>query len=100
MPGRCHQEIRRRNCRQLAEAPLHRVFQLRAGVSVWHTEADSAVRADDEVRYVLRPHVGWQAPHVRDRLSQPGVGLRNAGDDCGGAPRETREYLLVWESED
>ena len=35
-------------------------------------------RADDEVRHVLRPHVGRPAPDVRDRLSEPGALVRPA----------------------
>ena len=40
------------------------------------------------MRHVLRPHFGRQAADVRDGLSEPGAGLRDAGDDRGNASRE------------
>ena len=42
----------------VAQAALHRLLQLRAGLSVRHSEGACRARADDEVRHVLRPHVG------------------------------------------
>ena len=82
------------------EAALHRLLELRAGVSVRHPEnAGRRMRADDEVRHVLRPHVGRQEAHVRDRLPQPGAGLRHARDDRARAPREADQRLPLRQSE-
>ena len=80
LPRRRDQEIRGRHGRLVAQAALHRLLQLRAGLPLRDSEAGSRVRADDEVRHVLRPHVGGQAPDVRHRLPQPGAGLRHAGE--------------------
>ena len=67
LPGRRDQEIRRRHCRLVAEAALHRLLELRAGVPVRNPEAGPGIRADDEVRHVLRPHVGRQAARCAPR---------------------------------
>ena len=100
LPGRRDQEVRRRHCRLVAQAALHRVLELRAGLPVRDSEADPGIRADDEVRHVLRPHVGGQAADVRHGLPQPGAGVRHAGDDRGDAAREAGQHVLVRQSED
>ena len=49
-------------------------------------------RADDEVRHVLRPHVGRQEADVRDGLPEPGAVLRHArarSSSCGRARRRS-----------
>ncbi len=45
--------------------------------------------ADDEVRHVLRPHLGRQEADVRDGLSERGAALRHAGGDRALRPRST-----------
>ena len=67
---RRHQEIRGRHRAVVAQAALHRLLQLRAGLPVRHSQAGAGIRADDEMRHVLRPHVRRQAAHVRHRLSR------------------------------
>ncbi len=79
LPGRRHQERRGRRRAVGAQAALHRLLQLRAGLPVRHPEDVRRTRADDEVRHVLRPHLGRQAADVRHGLPQPGAGLRDAG---------------------
>ena len=44
-------------------------------------EDEDRVRTDDEVRHVLRPHVGRQEADVRDRLPEPGAVFRHARRD-------------------
>ena len=60
LPGRRDQEVRGRHRRLVAEAALHRLLELRAGLPVRNSQAGAGIRADDEVRHVLRPHVGRQ----------------------------------------
>src|SRR5205085_12180613 len=48
-----------------AQATLHRLQQLRAGLSVRRAEDEDRIPPDDEVRYVLRPHVGGKETDVR-----------------------------------
>ena len=48
-------------------------------------------RTDDEVRHVLRPHVGGQAADVCDRLPEPGALLWHARGNRPPAPAITAD---------
>ena len=88
VPGRRDQEGGGRHRPQRVEAALHRLLELRAGVSVRHPDRPRRARADDEVRHVLRPHVGRAAADVRDGLPEPGADVRPAATSSrGSAPR-------------
>ena len=51
---------------------------------------------DDEVRHVLRPHVGRAQADVRLGLSEPGAGLRHArGDGAAAAARAAGQRVSV-----
>ena len=93
-PGGRDQERRGRHRPVLAEAALHRLLELRAGLPVRHPEDDGPERADDEVRHVLRPHVRGQAADVRHRLPQPGAGLRHARADRQHGARSRRTLSI------
>jgi hypothetical protein len=76
-----------------------RLFQLRTGVPLWNSQAGAAIRADDEVRHVLRPHIRREEADVRHGLPQPGADLRYAGYHWRNTAGEAREHFLVWQSE-
>ena len=54
------------------QAALHRLQQLRAGLSVRRAEDETRVRADDEVRHVLRPHLGRARSRCAPRSAPAG----------------------------
>ena len=65
LPGRCHQADRGGHRAVGAQAPLHRLLELRDRLPVRRTEVRRRVRPDDEVRHVHRPHLGGLRAHVR-----------------------------------
>ncbi len=81
------------------EAALYRLLELRSCVSVRHSEDFSGVRADDEMRHVLRPDVGRQKADVRHGLPQPGAVLRAPGRNRQAA-REAVERFSIREPDD
>ena len=44
---------------------MHRLLQLRARLPLRYSETGAGVRADDEVRHVLRPDIDREAAYVR-----------------------------------
>ena len=69
-----------------------------AGLAVRASQDHSGIRADDEMRYVLRPDVSRQAADVRDSMPQPGIGLPAAGGNRGEA-RKTVQCFPLWKSD-
>ena len=78
VPGRRDQADRGRRRAVGAQAALHRLLELRAGVPVRRAEVRRRVRPDDEVRHVLRPHVGGAQADVRLGVPERGAVVRHA----------------------
>ena len=88
LPGRRDQADRRRRRADRPQAALHRLQQLRAGLPVRRAQDEHGHGPDDEVRHVLRPHLGRQEADVRVGLPEPGAVLRHArGDRAHARPR-------------
>ena len=78
-----------------AQAALHRLLQLRAGLPVRHSEAGAAVRADDEVRHVLRPDVRRQEARCAPR-SVPARRLTYVTPETIAATRREKPVNSFW----
>ena len=77
LPGRRHQAERGRRRAVVAQAALHRLLELRARLPVRRAEVRRRVRPDDEVRHVLRPHLGRAKPDVRVGVPERGAVVRH-----------------------
>ena len=60
-----------------AQAAVHRLFQLRAGLPVRCSQDDRRFRPDDEVRHVHRPHERRAQANVRVGVPESGAVVRH-----------------------
>ena len=83
LPRRRHQADRGGHRAVGAQAPVHRLLELRDRLPVRRPEVRRRVRPDDEVRHVHRPHVGGLRADVRLGVPERGPLVRHAR----GVPR-------------
>src|SRR6185437_2173792 len=95
LSGGCDQENSRWRGTEFSKAEMYRLLKLRHVLSVWRAEVYGRVRADDEMRHVLRPQQRWQEADVRDGLPLRCADLYDDGRDPADPSRDSCEFVEI-----